>query len=75
MEGTVEFFGSFFANPTLIGIGLAIAFGAVWLAAYWPPLFRVYWLWAVLALSAFLTLLDSILGTTTPITFLLSTFS
>jgi len=58
----VNYFASFFQNPSgsgiylAISIGLAIGFGAVWLATYWPPLFRRPWLWAVLVSSAFLTL-------------------
>jgi RsiW-degrading membrane proteinase PrsW (M82 family) len=39
----------------LVGIGLAVAFGAIWLAGYRPPLVKKRWLWAVLAISAFLT--------------------
>ena len=56
------YFVSFFQNPSASGIylaiaiGLAIAFGAVWLAGYRPPLFKKPWLWAVLVGSAFLTL-------------------
>ncbi len=41
----------------LVGIGLALVFGAIWLCAHWPPLFRKHWLWAVAVVSAFLTLL------------------
>lgn len=58
----VGYFKSFFQNPSASGIylaiaiGLAIAFGAVWLAGYRPPLFKKPWLWAVLVSSAFLTL-------------------
>jgi RsiW-degrading membrane proteinase PrsW (M82 family) len=52
----VAFFKSFFENPSVWGIGLAIGFGAVWLACYRPPLFKRPWLWAVLVSSAFLTL-------------------
>ena len=52
----VSFFVSFFQNPSAWGIGLAIAFGAVWLAGYRPPLFKKPWLWAGLASSAILTL-------------------
>jgi RsiW-degrading membrane proteinase PrsW (M82 family) len=58
----VSYFVSFFQNPSgsgvylAIAIGLAIGFGAVWLAGYWPPLFKKPWLWAVLVGSAFLTL-------------------
>ena len=38
-----------------LGIGLGLAFAAVWLALYRPPLLRERWLWAVGAVSAFLT--------------------
>jgi RsiW-degrading membrane proteinase PrsW (M82 family) len=41
----------------LIGIGVAIVFGAIWLLGYWPPLFKRPWLWAVAVGSAFLCLL------------------
>lgn len=56
IEQMVGFFVSWFANPSLIGIGLAIAFGAIWLTGYWPPLFKKHWLWAVLVASAILSL-------------------
>jgi len=56
IEYMVGLFVSFFQNPSALGIGLAIAFGAIWLAGYWPPLFRKPWLWAVLISSAILTL-------------------
>jgi len=52
----VGVFKSFFQNPSAWGIGLAIAFGAVWLAGYRAPLFKKPWLWAVLVSSPFLTL-------------------
>jgi RsiW-degrading membrane proteinase PrsW (M82 family) len=52
----VNSFKSFFQNPGAWVIGLAIAFSAVWLASYRPPLFKKPWLWAVLVSSAFLTL-------------------
>jgi hypothetical protein len=52
----IDAFQSFFQNPSAWGIGLAIAFGAVWLAAYRPSLFEKPGLWAVLVGSAFLTL-------------------
>jgi len=55
LEQMVSFFVSFLANPSILGIGLAIVFGAVWLAGYWPPLFKKHWLWAVLIGSAILT--------------------
>ena len=52
----VSYFVSFFQNPSAWGIGLAIGFGAVWLAGYRPPLLKKPWPWAVLVSSAFLTL-------------------
>ncbi len=55
-EQMVGFFTSFFANPSAQGIGLAIAFGAIWLAAYRPPLRSRPWLWVIIAISIFLTL-------------------
>ncbi len=57
LEQMVDFFVSWFANPSLVGIGLALAFGAIWLVGYWPLLFKRPWLWAVLAISAILSLL------------------
>lgn len=56
LDRITQFFLSWFADPSLIGIGLAVAFGAFWLLAYRPPLFRNPWLWAVMAVSAILTL-------------------
>ena len=63
LEQMVSFLKSWFIYPDLkwdlmlIGIGLAIVFGAIWLLAHWPPLFKSHWLWAVALTSAFLTLL------------------
>ncbi len=57
------FLKSWFNYPGLelkfmfIGIGLALAFGAIWLICHWPPLFRRHWLWAVAIFSAFFTML------------------
>ena len=56
----VGFFVSGFVFPNipwtslLIGIGLAIAFGAVWFTPYWTPILKKPWAWAVLAGSAIL---------------------
>lgn len=55
LEQMIAFLVSWFTNPSAWGIGLAIVFGAIWLTCYWPPIFKEYWLWAVLAGSAFLT--------------------
>jgi len=56
LEQIIGFFLSWFANPSALGIGLALIFGAVWLVGYWPPLFKKHWLWAVLFGSAILSL-------------------
>jgi RsiW-degrading membrane proteinase PrsW (M82 family) len=59
----VGFFVSWFIYPNilwtqlLIGIGLAIVFGAVWFTPYWTPILKKPWAWAVLAVSAFLSLI------------------
>jgi RsiW-degrading membrane proteinase PrsW (M82 family) len=63
LEYMLEFFKSWFYIPglhwyhALIAVGLAFAFGAAWFAAYWTPILKKPWAWAVLAVSAFLTLL------------------
>jgi RsiW-degrading membrane proteinase PrsW (M82 family) len=50
-----DLFASFFANPSILGIGLAVVFGAIWLVCYWPPLFRNAWLWLILVGGSILT--------------------
>ncbi len=61
LDYAISYFKSFFQNLSgsgthlAIAIGLAIAFGAVWLACYRPPLVRKPWLWAILVSSAFFT--------------------
>jgi RsiW-degrading membrane proteinase PrsW (M82 family) len=63
LESMLDFFKSFFYYPgltwyqALIGIGLAFAFGAAWFAAYRSSILKKPWAWAVLAVSAVLTLL------------------
>ena len=56
LEYMTSFLVSWFANSNVLGIGLAIAFCAIWLVGYWPPLFKKHWLWAVLVSSAILSL-------------------
>ena len=61
LEQMVDFFVSGFVYPgilwnqVLLGIGLAVAFGAVWFAPYWTPILKKPWAWAVLAAGAFLS--------------------
>ncbi|MFH1651026.1 MAG: hypothetical protein ABID87_02820 [Chloroflexota bacterium] len=54
---SLSFLGEWFVVPHGVGLGLAVLFGALWLAAYWPPLFVKPWLWVVLIPGAFLPLL------------------
>jgi len=56
LEQITTFFASFFANPSAWGIGLAIYFGTIWLAPYYPPLCKQARLWVVMVASAFLAL-------------------
>lgn len=39
----------------LLSVVLALACGAIWLTGYWPPVLKKPWLWALAAVSAFLT--------------------
>lgn len=61
LEKMIQFFISGFYFPgitltgLLLGIGLGLAFGVIWLSGYWPPIFRKYWLWLVMASSAILS--------------------
>ena len=50
---------SFFAPLNILGIGLAIIFGATWIALYRPPLLKKPWLWAALVVSGMLTLISA----------------
>jgi hypothetical protein len=54
IQQMLAFFVFFFSNPSVLGIGLAVVFGAIWLACYRPPLITKPWLWAVLAAGAIL---------------------
>ena len=62
LEQMIAFFVSWFIYPgilwtsLLLGIGLAIVFGAVWFTPYWTPILKKPWAWAILAVSAFLSL-------------------
>lgn len=62
LEQMIAFFASWFIYPNiswtalLLGIGLAVVFGAVWFAPYWTPILKKPWAWAILAGSAMLSL-------------------
>ena len=61
LEQMVGFFKSGFIYPgllwnqALVGIGLGIAFGAIWFLPYWTPILKKPRAWAVLATGAFLS--------------------
>ena len=55
IEQMVNFFVSGFANPSILGIGLGLVFGAIWFAPYWTPILKKPWAWAVLVSSALLS--------------------
>jgi len=61
LEQMIDFFVSGFVYPgilcnqVLLGIGLAVAFGAAWFAPYWTPILKRPWAWAILAGGAFLS--------------------
>jgi RsiW-degrading membrane proteinase PrsW (M82 family) len=52
IQQMLDFLPYFFASPSVLGWGLAVIFGAIWLACYRPPLISKPWLWAVLAAGA-----------------------
>ena len=47
IQQMLYFFVYFFANPSVLGISLAVVFGVIWLACYRPPFITNPWLWAV----------------------------
>ena len=44
------------ALQILVAVGLAVAFGAIWLTAHWPPVLKRRWWWAIGVASAFLAM-------------------
>ena len=62
IEKLVDYFASWFIYPNiswaqlLLGISLAIGFGAIWFAPYWTPILKKPWAWAILVSSAILSL-------------------
>ena len=56
LEYMVDFFLSWFANYSIIGVILALVFGIIWFTPYWTPIFKKPWAWAVLVGSAILSL-------------------
>ena len=61
VERMIDCFLSGFIYPNilwtslLLGIGLAIVFGAIWFTPYWTPILKKPWAWAVLVSSVILT--------------------
>ena len=62
VERMIDFLVSWFVYPDLLwtglllGISLAVAFGAIWFTAYRTPILKKPWAWAVLIGSAILSL-------------------
>lgn len=56
LEITAGFFISFFQNFNIWGLILAVVFGAIWFACFWPPLIKKPWHWAIIVGGAFITL-------------------
>jgi RsiW-degrading membrane proteinase PrsW (M82 family) len=52
-----SFFMSYFSSLTVLGIFLAIIFGAIWIACFWPSLIKQPWHWAIIIGGALITLL------------------
>jgi hypothetical protein len=48
----VQLFTSYFDGFSMIGLCIALVFGAVWTACFRPPLIRKFWLWAVFPFGA-----------------------
>ncbi|MFC1920898.1 PrsW family glutamic-type intramembrane protease [Chloroflexota bacterium] len=42
-------------HQLILGVGLALLFGAIWFAGYWTPILKKPWAWWILATSAFLS--------------------
>ncbi len=61
LQQSLDFFVNWFSNPSFAAMGLAILLGAFWFALYRPPLRGYGFLWAVMAVSAVLTLLAIVL--------------
>lgn len=59
MALALDRFLDYFAHPSLLGIGLAVLFGVLWLLLYWPPLLKELSLWLVLLGGGLVTVLAS----------------
>jgi len=57
LEQSLAFFVNWFSNPNIGAMGLAVLIGAIWYAAYVPPVRGYAFVWGVAAASAILTLL------------------
>jgi len=57
LQQSLTFFVNWFSNPNVAAMGLALLLGAFWYALYRPPLRGYAFLWAVMGVSAILTLL------------------
>lgn len=69
-EITRDLFVSFFQNPSFWGIGLAFAFGALWFAAFAPPLRRLGLRLTTLTAAVFLVFAASAIVTLAAVSFI-----
>lgn len=56
LELATSFFLSFFKYFNIWAVILAIVFGAIWFACFWPSLIKKPWHWAIMVGGAFITL-------------------
>lgn len=55
MDDNLQFFLSFFANPTIYGITIALLFAAIWLAPFYNSIIKRTYAWVIFLCSAILT--------------------
>ena len=56
LDLATSFFFSFFKYFNIWAVILAIVFGAIWFACFWPSLIKKPWHWAIMVGGAFITL-------------------
>lgn len=56
LDLATSFFLSFFKYFNIWAVVLAIVFGAIWFACFWPSLIKKPWHWAIMVGGAFITL-------------------
>ncbi len=61
LQQSLEFFVNWFSNPSFAAMGLALLLGVFWYVIYLPPLRGYGFLFAIMAISAILTLCAMVL--------------